>query len=117
MAGEIDHMLAGAAAGFHHVTGFPGQELLQYRPYRLMVAVKRRRVETTVGFDRPAVLAEFHDIFSHDILSLQIAAIDLLEHMQHVQCALVGDDYNLLKDAVRTKKLRYCSATRRQHQP
>jgi len=82
-----------------------------------MVAVKRRRVETTVGFDRPAVLAEFHDIFSHDILSFHIVVIDSLEHMQHVQCALVGDDYNLLKDAVRTKKLRYCSATRRQHQP
>ncbi len=74
MASEIDHMLAGAAAGFHHVTGFPGKELLQHRPDRAMVAVKRRRVETTVGFDRPAVLAEFHDIFSHDILSLQIAA-------------------------------------------
>jgi len=30
--------------------------------------VKRRRVEATVGQDRPAILAEFHDIFSHDIL-------------------------------------------------
>ena len=68
MAGEIDHMLAGAAAGLDDVTGFPGKEALQHRPDRLMVAVKRRRVETAVGFDRPAVLAEFHDIFSHDIL-------------------------------------------------
>jgi len=110
-------MLAGAAAGFHHVTGFPGKELLQHRPDRAMVAVKRRRVETTVGFDRPAILAEFHDIVSHDVLSFQVAVIDLLEHLQHVQYALVGDDYNLLKDAVRTKKLRYCSARRRQHQP
>jgi hypothetical protein len=30
-----------------------------------MVAVERRRVETTVGLDRPAVLAELHNIFSH----------------------------------------------------
>src|SRR5882757_4287081 len=65
MAGEIDHMLAGAAAGFHHVTGFSGQEFPQRLPYRPMVAVKRRRVETTVRLDRPAVLAEFHRIFSH----------------------------------------------------
>jgi len=80
MAGEIHHMLTGAAAGFHHVTGFPGKEWLQHRADRAMVAVKRRRVETTVGFDRPAILAEFHDIFSHDVLSFQIAVIDLLEH-------------------------------------
>jgi hypothetical protein len=45
-----------------------------------MIAVKCRRVETTVGFDRPAILAELHDIFSHDILSFQIAVIGLLEH-------------------------------------
>ena len=63
-----------------HVTGFPGKEWLQHRADRAMVAVERRRVETTVGFDRPAVLAEFHDIFSHDVLSFQIAVIDLLEH-------------------------------------
>ena len=61
-------MLAGAAAGLDHVTGFAGKELLQHRPDRLMVAVKRRGVETAVGFDRPAVLAEFHDIFRHGIL-------------------------------------------------
>src|SRR5437879_3098129 len=67
-AGEIDHMLAGAAAGFDHVTGFAGEEWLQHRPDRLMVAVKRRRIETTVWRDRPTVLSEFHDIFSHDIL-------------------------------------------------
>ncbi len=67
-AGKIDHMLAGAAAGLDHVTGFAGKELLQHRPDRLMVAMKRRRVEAAVGFDRPAVLAEFHDIFRHGIL-------------------------------------------------
>src|ERR1700688_4770021 len=65
MAGELHHMLAGAAAGLDHITGFPGQELLQYRPDRLMVAVERRRVETAVRLQRPAVLAELHDIFSH----------------------------------------------------
>src|SRR2546423_4634733 len=65
MAGELGYMLAGAAAGFQHVAGFSGKELLQHRPDRLMVAVKRRRVEPTAGFDRPSILAEFHDIFSH----------------------------------------------------
>src|ERR1700694_2597145 len=68
MASEIDHMLASAAARLDHVTGFAGKEWLQHRPDRLMVAVERRRVETAVGFDRPAGLAEFDDIFSHDAL-------------------------------------------------
>src|SRR5437879_73684 len=67
-AGEIDHMLAGAAAGLQDVAGFTGEEWLQHRPDRLMVAVERRRVKATVGLDRPAVLAEFHDIFSHETL-------------------------------------------------
>ena len=68
MAGEIDHVLAGAAAGLNHVAGFAGKKLLQHGPDRLMVAVKCRRVEAAVGFDRPAVLTEFNDIFSHDRL-------------------------------------------------
>src|ERR1700676_2226802 len=68
MAGEIDHMLAGAAAGLDRVAGFAGKEFLQYRPDRLMVAVERRRVEPAAGLDSPSVLAEFNDIFSHDIL-------------------------------------------------
>ena len=48
-----------------HVAGFAGEEFLQHRPDRLMVAVERRRIEPAVGFDRPAILAEFHHIFSH----------------------------------------------------
>ena len=62
---EIDHMLAGAAAGLEHVAGLIGEVPQQDCPDRLMVAVERRRVETAVGFDPPAVLAEFHDIVSH----------------------------------------------------
>jgi hypothetical protein len=65
MAGEIDHMLAGAAAGLDHIAGFPGKEGLQYRPDRLVVAVIRRRIKAAVRLDRPAVLAEFHHILSH----------------------------------------------------
>src|SRR5450432_2814282 len=65
MAGEIDHMLAGAAAGLDRVAGFAGEEFFQHRPDRQMVAVKRRGVEPAVGFDRPPVLAEFDDVFSH----------------------------------------------------
>ena len=75
VAGEIDHMLAGAAAGFDDVAGFAREKSLQYRPDGLMIAVKRRRVETAVGLDRPAVLAEFHDIFSHNTLPDRWAAL------------------------------------------
>src|ERR1700722_9172605 len=65
---EIDHMLAGTAAGLHDVTGFSGKEAFQYRPDRPMVAVICRRVETAVWLDPPAVLAEFLDIFNHHTL-------------------------------------------------
>jgi hypothetical protein len=41
-----------------------------------VVAVERRRIEPSVRLDRPAVLAEFGDVFRHAGLSLQIAAID-----------------------------------------
>ena len=58
-------MLAGAAAGFDHVAGFAIEEFLQDRPDRLMIAVKRRRIETAVRFNRLAVLAEFHNVLSH----------------------------------------------------
>ena len=74
-------MLAGAAAGLHDVTGFPGKETFQYRPDRLMVAVICRRVETAVWFDPPAVLAEFLDIFNHGILP------DLLTASFRYDCA------------------------------
>src|SRR6267378_5492756 len=66
-AGEIDHVLAGAAAGLDHIAGFSGKEWLQHRPDRAMIAVKRRCIEAAVRFDRPAVLAEFDDIVSHNI--------------------------------------------------
>jgi hypothetical protein len=65
MAGEIDHMLAGAAAHLHAVAGFPGKELLQHGADRQMIAVKRWGVEATVGFDGATILAEFNDIFRH----------------------------------------------------
>jgi hypothetical protein len=34
-----------------------------------MVAMERRRIETAIGFDPPAVLAKFDDILSHVIAS------------------------------------------------
>jgi hypothetical protein len=61
----MDHVLAGAAAGLKHVTGSAGQELLQHRPYRLMVAVKRRGVEPAIRLDPPAIFTEFHDKLRH----------------------------------------------------
>ena len=70
MPREIHHMLAGAAADLDHIPGFSGQEALQHRPDRLMIAVKCRRVEAAVRLNRPAILAEFNDIVSHDILRI-----------------------------------------------
>jgi hypothetical protein len=65
MAGQIDHMLAGAAAGLDRIAGFPDEESLEHGPDRLMVAVKCRRIEPPIGFGGPAILTEFNDIFSH----------------------------------------------------
>ena len=62
---KMHDMLAGAAAGLQHVSRFAGEEFLQHRPDRLMVAVERRGIEPTVRFDRPSILAEFHHIFGH----------------------------------------------------
>ena len=64
----MHHMLSGAAAGLQHVAGFTGEELLQHRPDRRMVAVERRGIEPAVRLDRPAILAEFHHKLSHDTL-------------------------------------------------
>ncbi len=66
--GEGDDMLAGAAAGLQDVTGPAGEGFLQDRPDRLVVAVERRRIEPAVRLDRPAILAEFDDIFRHETL-------------------------------------------------
>ncbi|MEY9509865.1 hypothetical protein ABIF16_000596 [Bradyrhizobium elkanii] len=65
LTGEIDDMLAGAAAGFQHVAGLAGEVVLQDGPDRLMVAMVRRRIEPTVRLDRLAVLAELHHEFRH----------------------------------------------------
>ena len=67
-------MLPGAAAGFDHVAGFAVEEFLQHLPDRLVIAVKRRRIEPAVRFDWLAILAEFHDVFSH------VHVLHLLRH-------------------------------------
>src|SRR5450631_69321 len=72
---EIHHVLAGATAGFHDVAGFAVKEWQQYGADRLMVAMKGRRVEAAIRLDRPPVLAEFDNIFSHASRSPEIAAI------------------------------------------
>src|SRR6187431_779411 len=66
---KMHDVLTGAAADLHHVAGFAGEEFFQHRPDRLMVAMERRRVEPTVGLDRPAILAELHYKFRHDCLA------------------------------------------------
>jgi hypothetical protein len=58
-------MLTGAAASFDDIAGLLVEEGLKNLPDRLMVAVKRSRVETAIRLYRAAILAEFHHIFSH----------------------------------------------------
>ena len=64
-AREIDDVLSGAAAGLEHVAGFAVEKFLQHRPDRLVIAMKRRRIETAIRLDRPAILAEFNNVLSH----------------------------------------------------
>src|ERR1700739_4208742 len=61
----MHHMLAGAAAGLQRIALLACEEPLQHRPDRRVIAMKGRGIEPAVGLDRPAVLAEFHDIFRH----------------------------------------------------
>src|SRR5947209_1832075 len=65
VAGEIDHVLSGAAAGLDDVAGFAIEKFPQHLPNRLMVAVKCRRIQTPISFDRLAIPAEFHHVFRH----------------------------------------------------
>ena len=87
----MHHMLAGAAAGLQHVAGFAGEEFPQDRPDRRVVAVERRRVEPAIGFNRLAGTGEFGTMFSHSGFSLQVAAIDFLQELQHAQRPRVDD--------------------------
>lgn len=64
MAGEMDHVLAGSAADLDHIPREPSEMPFDRRPERLVIAMKRRRVETAVRLDPPAVPAKFDDIFS-----------------------------------------------------
>ena len=68
LAGEIDNVLTGAAAGLNGVAGFAGQVPLQNAADRLMVTVKGRRVEPPVGLEAATIFAKFNDILSHDSL-------------------------------------------------
>jgi len=65
---EVDRVLAGPAAGFQHVTGFPGKVALQDRPDRLVVAMECGCVQPAVRLDRPPVLAKLDHIFRHQRL-------------------------------------------------
>src|SRR5665213_2122552 len=65
LARKVDHVLAGAAAGLQDVAGFAGEELLQFSPDRLMVAVECRGIETAIRLDPLAIFSEFHDKLRH----------------------------------------------------
>jgi hypothetical protein len=62
---EIDHVLAGAAAGLDCIAGFASDESPQHGADRLVIAVKGRRVKPAVGFGTTTVLSEFDDIVDH----------------------------------------------------
>jgi hypothetical protein len=70
MAGEMNHVLAGAAAGLDHVACFAGKKLPQYSPDHLMITVKRRSIETAVGLNPSAIPAELHDKLRHAVLPI-----------------------------------------------
>jgi hypothetical protein len=78
MTGEVDDMLAGAAADLNGISGCCGEELHQHGADRLMVAVKGRRVEPSVGFARTAILTEFNDIFRHGLALRDLMPTDSL---------------------------------------
>jgi hypothetical protein len=63
-------MLARAAARFQHVARHAVEEPSQHRPDRLMVAVKRRRIEPAVGLNLTAIPAKFEPIIRHRRLRL-----------------------------------------------
>src|SRR5262249_51615616 len=65
LACEVDRVLAGAAASFQYVSRFRGQVSLQDRPYRLMVAMECRRVQSAIHLDRPPVPAKFDHVVRH----------------------------------------------------
>jgi hypothetical protein len=110
MAGQIDHMLAGAAAGLDRIAGFPGEESLQHGPDRLMVAVKCRRIEPPIGFGGPAILTEFNDIFSHAGLPYCLATkVGLTRHGANRKALTqYRADYRIFD-------LSRCAARRRRH--
>jgi hypothetical protein len=65
MAGEIDHVLAGAAADLDDIAGFAGEEWPQRRADRPVDCDEGRRVEPAAGSRATTVLAEFDDIVDH----------------------------------------------------
>lgn len=64
MAGEMNHVLAGSTADLDHIARSPGKMLVERGPERLVIAVKRRRVEATVGLDPAAVPSKLNSVSS-----------------------------------------------------
>ena len=64
VSGEMDHVLAGSTADLDDVAGAIGEISFQRRPERLVIAMKRRRVQPAIRLDPAAVPAKFDDIFS-----------------------------------------------------
>jgi hypothetical protein len=65
LAGEFDDMLARAAANLGGISGFSSQISFQDTKDGLMVTVKRRRIEPSIGVATAAILAKFNDIAGH----------------------------------------------------
>ncbi len=65
LTGKFDDMLARAAADLDGVSGFSGQISFQDTEDGLMVTVKRRRIEPSIGVTTAIILAKFNDIAGH----------------------------------------------------
>src|SRR5215211_7555166 len=65
IAGKVDDVLPGAAAGLQHVAGLAGEIPLKHRPDRRVVAMERGPVEPAVGLRGSTVPAKFHYILRH----------------------------------------------------
>src|SRR5690349_24127033 len=68
MAGQIDHMLAGAASDLDRFARCSSEVLFDDGADSFMVTMEGGRVEPAVGFARATVLSEFDDIFRHGAL-------------------------------------------------
>src|SRR5690242_229356 len=104
---EMNHVLAGAAAGLQHVAGFTCEKFLQHCPDRSVIAMKGRGVHPAVDF-APPILAEFDHILRHRgttcFLDWQKASLTAYREPQRSDCQVMA--FVLLTPYIRTRNRR-----------